>query len=129
MNKKGFTLIELIAVIIILSLLAFLTTTSVSKFLDNSKNKLSEIQIELIRSAAENWGAKNVTLLPDVDKCGYITLQGLKNNGVFEDDLNNNSIPNDLKIKIITTKNTLGKIVTHYQVNPESIVECEKIDI
>ena len=51
MNKKGFTLVELLAVIIILSLLALLASTSVSKIVKDSKSDLYDTQINLIKSA------------------------------------------------------------------------------
>ena len=48
MNKKGFTLVELLAVIVILALLAIVSSTVVFKLIDDSRKDLYNDQIELI---------------------------------------------------------------------------------
>ena len=58
MNKKGFTLIELLAVVLLLSILALLTSVSVTKILTDSKSDLSDVQINLIKSASEVYYIK-----------------------------------------------------------------------
>ena len=63
-NKNGFTLVELLAVIVILSLLALLTSTAVTKLVKDSKEDLYQTQIELIKASAEAWGADNIYKLP-----------------------------------------------------------------
>lgn len=128
MNKKGFTLVELLAVIVILSLLALLTSTAVTKLVKEAKNELSVTQIELIKSSAETWGAENLNRLPSAGECSYLTLEDLKNYGLLDnkilDPKNNEDIPNDLKIKITTTLSKYGNPTTDYEVNPESIEGC-----
>ena len=51
--NKGFTLVELLAVIILLSVIALITTISTSSTINKSKTKLTEIQIQKIEKAAE----------------------------------------------------------------------------
>ena len=80
MNKKGFTLVELLAAIIILSLLALLASTSVTNVVRSSRSDLYDSQLALIKSAAELWGADNLNKLPDAGKCKYLTLRNLKKN-------------------------------------------------
>ena len=41
--KNGFTLVELLAVIVILGLIALITITSMENTINSSKNKLSEL--------------------------------------------------------------------------------------
>ena len=129
MNKKGFTLVELLAVIIIISLLALLTSTSVTKILKDAKNDLSNIQIASIKAAAEAWGADNFNRLPKVNECKYLTLKDLKDYGLLDsnviDPKNNQEISDNLKIKMTTT-NSLGNLVTSYEVNPSSVTGCDK---
>lgn len=55
MKKDGFTLVELLAVIVILSILALITVVSVNKTLTNSKNSLSKIQINNVVNAAKTY--------------------------------------------------------------------------
>ena len=47
-NMKGFTLVELLAVIVILGVLTTITTVSVTDTINKSKNKLTDIQINAI---------------------------------------------------------------------------------
>ena len=53
MNKKGFTLVELLAVLVILSLLLILTIPSIRDALTNGKNKINEINKKQIEDAAK----------------------------------------------------------------------------
>ena len=89
MNKKGFTLVELLAVIIILSLLAVLASTSVTKVIKNSKSDLYDAQLNLIKSAAEAWGSDNINKLPNAGECKYITLSTLKGYGLIDNEIKN----------------------------------------
>lgn len=131
MNKRGFTLVELLAVIIILSLLALLTSTAVTNLVKDSRNDLSSTQMELIKSAAQTWGADNLTGLPADGECSYLTLVNLKDYGLIDSNIKdpntNEKISDDLKIKISTTKNqNSGKLITTYEVNPQSVDGCYK---
>ena len=87
MKVKGFTLVELLAVIVILALLALLTSTAIANLLDNAKNDLSSIQINLIESAAKSWGAANISKLPTDGECKYLTLKDLKDAGLLDQDV------------------------------------------
>ena len=129
MNKKGFTLVELLAVIVIMALLALITTTSITKIIGDSKTKLSTAQIDLIKSAAEIWGADNINKLPKVNECSYITLKDLINQGLVDssiiDPKDNKSISDNLKIKISNTLTEYGKEKIEYEVNSHSTNDCK----
>ena len=131
MNKKGFTLVELLAVITILSLLALLTSVGVMKLIKDAKNDLSSAQINLIKSAAEQWGTENIAMLPDEGECGYLSLKNLKEYGLFnssiKDSKTGQEISDDLIIKITSTLNEYGNQVITYDVDPESVVGCQEI--
>ena len=133
MNKKGFTLVELLAVIVILALLALLASTAITKVVKDSKDDLSNVQISLIKSAAEAWGADHITSLPSAGTCGYITLEKLKNEGLIDSSVvnpaNNEEFSNDLKIKISTVSGTAGKPIINYEVNPDSVSGCEQLGL
>ena len=55
MNKKGFTLVELLAVIIILGLLITITTTSVLSVTKETKAKMKETQLESLLDASDEY--------------------------------------------------------------------------
>ena len=129
-NKRGFTLVELLAVIIILSLLALLTSTAVTKLVKDAKNDLNSTQIELIKSAAQTLGSENLAGLPSPGECSYLTVGNLKDYGLIDSHIKNlntnQEISNDLKIKIETKINeNSGTIITEYEVT-ENVEGCYK---
>ena len=65
MKKNGFTFIEILGVITLLSLLAVVVIVVTDKNLKDSKNTLTDIQISNIRSAASMWRTDNIELIPD----------------------------------------------------------------
>lgn len=62
MNKKGFTLVELLAVIVVLAILSTLTILTVNSILSSSQDTLSERQKEEIEKAAELYYLKQGNL-------------------------------------------------------------------
>lgn len=104
MNKKGFTLVELLAVILILAVILTIIISSVSITLRKSKNTIYDIQMNDILKSTYDYSLKNIKLLPDDNKKTYITLNELKKTGFIENDLKdpktNKIISNDLVISI-----------------------------
>lgn len=102
--KKGFTLVELIAVIVLLSLIALFTFPSVNKTIKDRKEALYNVQIDNIKASAVSYIDKN-GLLKDNDKV-IVTLCQLKQNGFTDEKIknpiNNKYIPDDSKV--IVTK-------------------------
>lgn len=88
--KKGFTLAELIAVIVILALISLITVPIVSKMLKTNKKSLCNTQLNEILTAARSYGSENIFRLPD--KSGdtlTITLGDLINGGYIDGDITN----------------------------------------
>ena len=77
MNKKGFTLVELLTVIILLSLIALITTPVIIGVLGSSKQNLQTEQYKIIEKAAERWGMENLNKLPNSGSC-YINMGELQ---------------------------------------------------
>ena len=65
MKNKGFTIIELLAVIVLLSIIATITYVSIGSGMDKSKEKLYKEQIVTLKNAARDWTLKNGK---DIDK-------------------------------------------------------------
>ena len=78
MNKKGFTLIELIAVIVILSLLILLVSKGVAKVVKDNKKDLGDTQEQLIIEAAQLYMEDHLDLLPDDGNCRLIELNTIE---------------------------------------------------
>lgn len=129
MNKKGFTLIEMISVLVIISLIALVSVVSVTKILESSKKTLSNSQIKQIESATRIWGADNMTILPndpssenvceykDINSCPEyykeltITLKDLQDGGYLpnniKDAVTNEEIDQTIPIKITKKGNNI----------------------
>ena len=53
MNKKGFTIVEILGSIVLIALLVVLTTPMIQKTLANSKEKINKIQEKQIKDAGK----------------------------------------------------------------------------
>lgn len=101
MNKKGFTLVELLAVIVILLGLSLLTSWGISSALENRKDKELDEQIELATGAAKIYFS-----LKNSETC--VKVSKLKSDGYFSNNSKIDRIESgSLKIKdgVITFHN------------------------
>ena len=83
MKKKGFTLVELLAVITLLGLIALITIPAITNTMSKQKEKLYYDQLNQLILAAQNWGTDNIETLSTLNnKCSNdytITLAQLRN--------------------------------------------------
>ena len=113
MNKKGFTLAELIGVVIILGLIVLLVVTPILSQIRNQSSKIDNLTEGLLFSTAENYIEQNPTkYIYDANKTYFLTLELLIEKGILEenilnkyneDTLNKNSI-----IKVTNNENTFN---------------------
>lgn len=88
--KRGFTLIEIMAVIVILGVIGLIAVVSVDQTIKSNKEKMYEMQIENIEDAARTWAVDNIKYLPDDDSEAIsIPLLVLKQSGIIEPDIKN----------------------------------------
>lgn len=102
MNKKGFTFVELLAVIVILSIITTLTVVSYRNYTKQAKEKELVAVRETIESAYNNYRTKNLynggtvkdtITLSELVSLGYIPKGFNYNKEQFSsDDLKNSSI-------------------------------------
>ena len=86
MNKKGFTLVELMAVIVIISIIALVGVTSITGVRKQMDKKLFEEKLNSAISSAEKWGednkeelTHNITIsVKDGDETVEKTVKGAK---------------------------------------------------
>ena len=88
MNEKAFTLVELIAVIIIVALVVLISSPIISGSMSKAREKTYEQQAYSIETAAKKWALYNDIL--DSEYC--VSLNKLKEDGYIEDDIINNPI-------------------------------------
>jgi len=131
MNKKGFTLLELLAVVVILALLAIISGTVFTKAVKESNEELYNKQLESIKLAAEAWGSENLLKLPNEDECKYITLKNLKEYGLLDKNIinqkTNKEFSDNLKIKITSKITNEGILRGIYEVKPNDINNCNPV--
>ena len=88
MRKNGFTLIEILAVVIILGVVAVITMPIVQKNITNSKKQAYATQLDNIIKAAKDWSSENLSLLPTIEGSSIsITLSTLMSLGYIDDNL------------------------------------------
>lgn len=88
--KRGFTLVELMAVVIILSVIGLIAIPAVDKVIKDNQNKLYQAQINSIDDAAKTWSNNHVNLLPESSSEAIsIPLILLKQEGLLPVDFKN----------------------------------------
>ena len=88
--KKGFTLIELMAVIFILGIISCIAVVAVDKTIKDNKLKLYEIQLSNLKEAARLWGDAHINLMPEENgEAISIPLLLLKQDGLLDKEYKN----------------------------------------
>ena len=103
-KDKGFTLVELMAVITILAILSLIIIPIVDKNVKKAKKDVYKIQIENIKIAAMNYYTDNISLRPKNGESKTINIEVLIEEDYME-DINRKSIQEeyeseDIEIKI-----------------------------
>ena len=103
MKKNGFTLVELLAVIMMLSLLVLIVLPSIFNSIENSSNDVDNVTKEMIYKAASLYvtnNEKEYSKNTDYTYCLPLTI--LINEGYLAEDLklSNKNIKNKKEVKI-----------------------------
>ncbi len=120
-KNRGFTLVELLGVIIILALLSLVMFPNIiSSFFDVS-NKLDDATKLLVIEAAKDYYADNRDNIENLDYC--VTVSNLQAAGLLSYDIKDSDgkvIPTDLIVKI-------SNHGTKYEVDEKCVVSSEQI--
>jgi type IV pilus assembly protein PilA len=80
-KEKGFTLVELLAVIVILGIIVAIAIPAVGNIIDNAQTEANDAQIELVVDAARLFDVQNTMadgetiLVSDLVDYGYLELR------------------------------------------------------
>lgn len=108
--KKGFTLVELIATLIVLSIVALIVVPNIYDSIVEYREQLYETQLTAIETSTKNWVADHIddeNFPKNNDETIFVSLKTLEENGYIDDDLKNpkNSTTfNDIVFTVVTCK-------------------------
>ena len=112
MNKQGFTLVELLAVIVILSLIALITVPAITGIIKSGKETLSEAQMRNIELGARNWATdpENLSSLTDGEEC--VTLPELQAGGYVDMEIKNPKNGKELEASVLIERDGKNLVYT-----------------
>lgn len=104
-KNKGFTLIEMLAVLVIIILLTSVVVPSIINLITKNKNKLSSQTKEIIYSAASLYLDENNNYSKSVGNVYCITLASLVNDGKLEAPINDFKTGKEIDLsKVVVAK-------------------------
>ena len=107
MNKKGFTLVELLAVLIVLAILTTIATATIIKQVNESKKTLNEAQKSIVKTSAIEYATKK---------------------GLFKQEGNTYNIClKDLEKEALIDKNIVNSLNKNKNYYLKLTVECDNI--
>lgn len=104
--KKAFTLVELIAVIAILGLIALIVYPSINSVIKSAKDDSYESQTKVLEKAAREWSLDNINLLPK-DEVTVVCVSQLIEGGYLSNE--------DVKDPRDTSKDLMGGVEISYK--------------
>ncbi len=110
MKKQGFTLAELIGVIVILALICLVSVPAIASVLKTNKKSLCETQLDNVLEAARNYASENLLAMPAKDgELKIITIQDLIDNGFIDENIENPVTKENFDTEIEITIKKVGK--------------------
>lgn len=86
MSRKGFTLVELLAVVIIIGLVIVIITPTVKNLLSDSRDSLSKQQYDMIISASKKYMIEHADLLSEDNSFAAVYVDDLIDEGIIDND-------------------------------------------
>ena len=137
LNRKGYTLIELLAVILIIGLVLGFSTYGIINAFNTSKNKSLNISINSIKEAAETYATEKnddssywLDITDKENKYFCTTIEELMNKGLLDKKANIKSKDFDIHSYVLVKKNKVtmvnskAEILTKDKVNSNDYKAC-----
>ena len=137
LNRKGYTLIELLAVILIISLIITLSIFGIIKAVNSSKEKAATLSINSIKEAAETYATEKnndssywLDITDKENKYFCITIEELMNKGLLDKKANIKSKDFDIHSYVLVKKNKVtmvnskAEILTKDKANSDDYKVC-----
>ena len=117
MKNKGFTLVELLGVIVILAIIALIVFPAVNNVISTSKETVYQTQINKILKAACDFSLQNTNYLPDKGDKAYVTLGELKYEGLIDVDIKNTETKKVFEDNLVVSINNVGANYKYSNIN------------
>ena len=137
LNRKGYTLIELLAVILIISLIIALSIFGIIKAINSSKEKAATLSEKSIKEAAETYATEKnddnnywLDITDKENKYFCITIEELMNKGLLDKKANIKSKDFDIHSYVLVKKNKVtmvnskAEILTKDKANSDDYKVC-----
>ena len=137
LNRKGYTLIELLAVILIISLIIALSIFGIIKAINSSKEKAATLSEKSIKEAAETYATEKnddnnywLDITDKENKYFCITIEELMNKGLLDKKANIESKDFDIHSYVLVKKNKVtmvnskAEILTKDKTNSDDYKVC-----
>ena len=137
LNRKGYTLIELLAVILIISLIIALSIFGIIKAINSSKEKAATLSEKSIKEAAETYATEKnddnnywLDITDKENKYFCITIEELMNKGLLDKKANIESKDFDIHSYVLVKKNKVtmvnskAEILTKDKANSDDYKVC-----
>lgn len=86
-NNKGLTLVELIATLVILTLVGLIAVPKIFEQVKEYKDQMYQDQVAIIEDSARSWATDYIDVLPVVVGESYnVTLEQLQEGGYLDSD-------------------------------------------
>lgn len=92
MNNKGLTLVEVIATLVVLSIIAIIITPNIAESINDYKERTLESQLGAVKGATKNWVADNVDKVScstDNDSALMVSITRLQSDAYLDDNISN----------------------------------------
>ena len=142
MNKKGFTLVEILSVLVLIGLLLGLAIPGINKISSNMKKKSYSKKVSLVESAAELWGQDNKTLLQSSSDCEIkggekvscykITVGSLIENNYLDSDRNSGEYispldNSDMRNQCVYVYKKNNRVYSYYSKNNNCLNDVDRL--
>jgi prepilin-type N-terminal cleavage/methylation domain-containing protein len=94
-DKKAFTLVELLAVIVLLGIIMLLTFPKIIETVNNQQNKISKAKLSLMQTATKSYLADHTNQYPAREGNAFcISLEALEKGNylAFDDEIDTNYV-------------------------------------
>ena len=132
MKNKGFTLVELLGVIVVLAIVGGIATLAITNYIGNSKEKVYRNYVATLKTTVEDYliddFAKNGNLLPNVGGRRTFTLNDLINAKVIEELKDPNGGTCNQTTTIVTVKRDVDTDI-NFNLTYDVYLDCPRATV